>query len=169
MFLFATSSNINSDGFYLFCHVFSLQSHGVCKINTHSGGGVCPLQRSASGADTVLWQWHFSIFSAASGRVLDTAILSLLFLFSFMSILLCMSFYSPSTKRQGTCLIQTGAVFVIQDIVHLTVLLTLFQLWRHCRFLFLPAVPLKILSSWELVTCCCTVMPNEKKYCSPLF
>lgn len=133
MFLFATSFNTNSDGFcLLFCHVFSLQSHGVCKINTHSGGGVCPLQRSVPGADTVLWQWHFSIFCAASRRVLDTVILSLLF--SFMSILLCMSYYSLSTKRQGICLIQTGALLVIQDIVHLTVLLTLFQLWRHCCF-----------------------------------
>lgn len=80
--LFATLSNINSDDFHwLFCHIFSLQFCGVCKMNTHSGDGVCPLQGSVSGADKVLQQWHFSIFCAAYRRVLYIVILSLLFFF----------------------------------------------------------------------------------------
>lgn len=143
---------MNSDGFHwLFCHIFSLQFCGVCKMNTHPGDGVFPLQRSVSAADTVLWQWHFSIFCCACGRVLDTVILSLLFFFSFMSILLCMSCYSTSSKREGICLIQTGAWFVIKGTAHPTVLQTVFQLWGQCSFLFPVAVPPKILSSWLLI------------------
>lgn len=89
--------------------------------------------------------------------------------FSFMSILLCMSYYSTSTKRQSIFKIQTGAWFVTKDTVHLTVLPTLLQLWGQRYFIFPAAVPLKILSSWQLMTCCHTLMSNEKKYCSLLF
>ena len=38
-------------------------------------------QRGLFGADTVLRQWNFQTFSAASSRVLGTVILSLLFFF----------------------------------------------------------------------------------------
>lgn len=80
-----------------------------------------------------------------------------------------MSYYSTSTKRQSIFKIETGAWFVIKDTVHLTVLPTLFQLWGQCYFLFPATVPLKILSFWQLMTCCHTLMSNEKNYCYPLF
>lgn len=45
----------------------------------------------------------------------------------------------------------------------------LFQLWGTLLFslLFPAAIPLKILSSWELTTCCHTIMPNKKNCLSP--
>lgn len=96
---------------------------------THTLGMACALDRGQHGllgADTVLQQWNFPTFSAASSRGLGTVVLSLLFFFSFMSILLCMSYCSTSTERQVICVIQTKALFAVQDIVHLSVLLTLF-------------------------------------------
>lgn len=140
MFVFATSSNISSDGAHrLFCHVCSLQFCGVCKSNTHSGDGwQVPLTEVSMDFLELTQLFNSGTFQHFLLLPVGVQVLWFchcsFFFFSFMSILVCMSYCSNSTERQVICVIQTKALFAVQDIAHLSVLLTLFQLWGALRF-----------------------------------
>lgn len=129
-------------------------------------------QHGLLGADLVLWQWNFPTLSAASSSVLVSVnalpppspappppplscsyfCLSACHIawLSLADITLC-SINKSFICHSGYCAFY------------------LFQLWGTLLFslLFPAATPLKILSFWELTTCCHTVMPNKKNSLSP--